>query len=88
VPSGGVEEALYEVEDCGAGVLAGVVGVAVEKFGFEGGEERLGHGVVVCVSLPAHGGDDPGLLAAVPERGGAVLTRFKGSSRSSASYSP
>jgi len=76
VPSGGVVEAFDEVEDCGAGILAGLVGVAVEEFCFQGGEERFGYGVVVCVSLPAHGRDDPGLPAAVPERDGGVLGRF------------
>ena len=69
MPSGGVVEAFYEVEDGGACLCAGVVGVAAEEFCFEGGEERLGDGIVIRVSSASHGGYDPGFLAAVPERG-------------------
>ena len=61
MPSGGVVPAFYEVEDGGACFCSGVVGVAVEEFGFQGGEERLGDGIVIRVSSAAHGGDDPGL---------------------------
>ena len=45
MPSGGVVPAFYEVEDGGACLCAGVVGVAVEEFGLQGGEERLGDGI-------------------------------------------
>ena len=45
MPSGGVVPAFYEVEDGGACFCSGVVGVAVEEFGFQGGEERLGDGI-------------------------------------------
>lgn len=76
MPSVGVAPAFYEVEDGGAGMLAGVVCVSVEEFGFQGGEERLGDCVVVGVSFSAHGGNHPGLLAAVPERRGRILAAW------------
>ena len=48
MPSGGVVEAFYEVEDGGAGLVAGVVGVAVEEFGLQRGEERFCY----CIDAP------------------------------------
>ena len=84
VPSGGVVEAFYELEDGGACLCAGVVGVSVEEFCFQGGEERLDHGIVVRVSSAAHGGDVPGLVASVPERGGAISRWGWGTFRRSA----
>ena len=81
MPSGGVVPAFYEVEDGGAGLLAGVVGVAVEQFSFQGGEERFCYRIFVGLSSASHGGDDPDFLAAVPERPGRILLRFKGSSQ-------
>ena len=81
MPSGGVVEAFYEVEDGGAGLVAGVVGVAVEEFGFQGGEERFCYCIVIGVFSAAHGGEDAGLLASVPKGGGAILGGFKWSSQ-------
>lgn len=41
-----------------AGLVRGGEARAVDKFEFEGGEERLGLGVIVAVGAAAHGGVD------------------------------
>ena len=49
VPPPGVVEAFDVVEDGGAGLVADGEAGPVEEFGLEGGEERLGYGVVVGI---------------------------------------
>ena len=75
----GVVEAFDVVEDGGSGLVPGGGAGPVQEFGLEGGEERLGYGVVVGVASASHRHRDAGLLAAGPERPRGVLTRFKGS---------
>ena len=77
MPSGGVVEAFYEIKDGGACFCSGVVGVSVEQFCFQGGEERFCYSIVIGVSSAAPGRKDPGFLAAVSEGGGAILGGFK-----------
>jgi hypothetical protein len=47
--------------------------MAVDEFGFEGGEEALGDGVVVAVADAAHRGRDPGIAQLLPEGERGVL---------------
>ena len=77
----GVVEAFDVVEDGGAGLVAGGGAGPVQEFGLEGGEERLGYGVVVGVASASHRHRDAGLLAAGPERSRGVLGGFNRSSQ-------
>ena len=53
-------------------------GAAVDELFFEGGEERLGDGVVVGVSAGAHRDRDPGLVRGAAERERDVLAALVG----------
>ena len=50
VPAVGVVEAFQVVEDGYPGFGPGAEAVAVQQLAFQGGEEALGHGVVVGVT--------------------------------------
>src|ERR1700726_4056416 len=54
---------------------------AIEKLAFEGGEEALAHGIVVCVADRTHRGAYAGVTAAVTELDRSVLGGFKWSSQ-------
>src|SRR6476620_3984271 len=51
---------------------------ASEKLAFEGGEEALAHGIVVCVADRTHRGAHAGVTAAVAELDRAVLRTLVG----------
>ena len=74
----GVVPALDELEDRLAGSLRVGEAGTVEQLAFQGGEEGLGHGVVVKVPDGTHRGPHPGDPTAVPEREGGVLTPLVG----------
>src|SRR5918998_934312 len=73
VPSAGVIEGLDEVEDGHPRLLAGPPTRAGDQLALEGGEERLGEGVVETIADRAHRDGDPGLAAAPAERQAGVL---------------
>ncbi len=50
----------------------------VDQFAFEGGEEALGHGVVVAIADRSHGGSDAELAASGPEAERGVLRALVG----------
>src|ERR1700693_5391816 len=54
---------------------------AIEKLAFEGGEEALAHGIVVCVADRTHRGAYAGVTAAVTELDRSVLAGLKWSSQ-------
>ena len=54
MPALGVIETLEVAEDTGFGLLAGLVVCALDRLGFERGEERLDNRMVVAVALTRH----------------------------------
>ena len=73
VPAGRVIEGLDIIEDHGSGLSAGGGELVVEAFGFEGGPEGLGGGVVVAVPATAHALLDAELLESGGEAVAGVL---------------
>ena len=71
-----VVEAFQVVEDGHPCLGPGAEAVAVQQFAFQGGEEALGHGVVIAVTDRAHRGGDASLTAAPTERQRGVLGGF------------
>ena len=73
-----VVEDLDVVEHRGPGLGRARPGRAVDELGLEGGEEALGHGVVVAVADRAHGRRDAGLAQPPPEGEARVLASVVG----------
>jgi hypothetical protein len=76
-----VVEGLDVLEHCGLELEPRRPGAAVDEFFLEGGEERLGDGVVVGVSAGAHRDRDPGLVRGPAERERHVLPGLNRSSQ-------
>ena len=68
MPALAVVERLDVLEHGGLQFEPGGPGAAVDELFLEGGEERLGDGVVVGVSAGAHRDRDPGLMGSTAER--------------------
>ena len=73
----GVNPVGYVVSCLGSGDIASVV----DSFLLQGGEKRLGGGVVQSGAYFSHGLDDPQPPTSFGESLGSVLLRFKGSSQ-------
>jgi len=78
VPSARVVPAFDPVKDRRPGFGLGVEPSAVEQLTFEGGEEALGHRIVVAVAHRPHRGADADLLAAAPEADRGILAALVG----------
>jgi hypothetical protein len=74
----GVVPRLDEFEDGHAGLGRGLKPGAIQQLALQGGEEGLGHGVVIAIPDRAHRGAYPGGLTAVSEGDGGVLTALIG----------
>ena len=79
--SAGVVPAVDPGGDVAAGLLAGAVAAPVEEFFLQGGEERLGGGVVQGAAGASHGLDDAEALTGFREGVRAILTGFNRSSQ-------
>src|ERR1700689_4538153 len=79
----GVVPALYEFEDCHAGLALGFETAAVQQLTFERGKETLAHGIIEAIADRAHRGAYAGFAAALAKGDRSVLGGFKRSSQRS-----
>ena len=69
----GIVKAFDVIEDFGAGLLVGGELPAIDQLPFEGAPEAFHGGVVVAITLAAHGSDEAGPGEGVAIIGGGVL---------------